>query len=132
MVHTAARETYNAANAFISYRRDDKNDISLYFQRMRALKEKYNAIHGLVDVSGPSGSTPLLIACLQGSEHGTRAMIAFGADPTAEGEADHEDDVRKIRKCQCVEPCDPQCADLAGGKMAAAVLAMNRPLTLAK
>eukprot|EP00729_Bicosta_minor_P023716 gene23716-11377_t len=45
-----------------------------------------------VNAIGPEGGTPLVLACLQGSLECTEALLALGADPTAEGDVPTLDD----------------------------------------
>eukprot|EP00729_Bicosta_minor_P020243 gene20243-8798_t len=40
----------------------------------------------IVNAVGSNGATPLMAACLQGSADDAEALLALGADPTAEGD----------------------------------------------
>lgn len=79
----AARNWQSAAATLKEYLGENNKDMLKLF----SIVEDRTEIYSLgVNAVGVNGATPLMDACSRGSTADVATLIAYGADPTAEGE----------------------------------------------
>lgn len=79
--HVGARYTQKQINTGTLLRDD-----AAHLAHLEAIAAAFQVSHCDVDDIGPGGATPLLLACIRGDRADVEALLAVGANPTAEGD----------------------------------------------